>query len=205
MVTLTFIRHGPTQENHDGRIQGQQPGRLLVRETEAYLSAITPMLRQKKPSVLVSSDLKRATATRHILKEFLQLPDVREVTLPLLRERSVGSFEGKLWTDLPEALRGQRGQSNYNFKVCGGEDHHDVARRVGSALQYFASAHAGERVCCISHACWLQQVTRLVSHESVPDDWFDRTAIYEARVSPASKIVSFSIQHIAARLPQDLG
>ena len=205
MTTVVFLRHGPTRENQEGRVQGQQPGQLLVRETEAYISAITPMLRATNPSVLVSSDLGRATGTRQILKDFLQLPTVTEVTLSLLRERAVGTYEGKLWTDMPAALQSQRGRNEYDFRVCGGEDNQAVAARVAATLRYLASAHAHASICCISHACWLQQLAQMITAEVLPDDWFDRTAIYELELAPAGTITNFKVHHIAAKLPRDLG
>lgn len=205
MTTITFLRHGPTQENNDGRIQGQQHGQLLVRETEAYLAAITPLLRNTNPSALVSSDLERATITRRMLKEFLQIADIKEETLSLLRERSVGMYEGKLWTEIPLELQQQKGQSQYDFSLCGGEKSGEVAERVRETLRYFSREYTGSRVCCVAHACWLQQLFHLVSPEDLPPDWFDRTAVYETLLTPAGDIQDFRMIQIQARLPQDLG
>jgi broad specificity phosphatase PhoE len=205
MTTITFLRHGPTQENHEGRIQGQQHGKLLVRQTEAYLSAITPLLREKNPVILVSSDLERAVTTRRILKDFLQLAGIQEETLSSLRERSVGTYEGKLWTEIPLELQHQKGKSTYDFSVCGGEKSGEVAERVAETLKYFAREHTGNQVCCVAHACWLQQLFHLVSPEDLPDDWFDRTAVYETHLSPDGTIQDFNLIQIQAKLPQDLG
>ena len=205
MTTITFLRHGPTQENHEGRIQGQQHGKLLVRETEAYLSAITPLLRDKNPAILISSDLERATATRSILKDFLQIADIKEETLSLLRERAVGMYEGKLWTEIPSELQQQKDQSMYDFRSGGGENSQEVAQRVVETLKYFSREYTDTLVCCVAHACWLQQLFHLVSPENLPPDWFDRTAVYETTLTPTGDIEDFNLIQIQAKLPQDLG
>lgn len=205
MTTVTFLRHGPTQENRDGRIQGQQHGKLLIRETEAYLAAITPLLRDQNPQLLVSSDLERATATRSMLKNFLQLADVTEETLSLLRERSVGTYEGKLWTEIPLKLQQQQGEGQYDFSVCGGEKSEEVAERVRETLKYFSREYTDSQVCCVAHACWLQQLFHLVSPDSLPSDWFDRTAMYQTSLSATGDIDDFNLIQIQAKLPVDLG
>lgn len=205
MTTVIFLRHGPTQENHDGRIQGQRPGQLLWRETEVYISAVTPLLRPKNPSLLVSSDLERAVSTRQILKDFLQLPDIPEVTLSSLRERSVGAYEGKLWTEIPAVLQAQRGKSTYDFSVCGGEKSAEVAERVAATLHYLAREYTDTHICCVAHACWLQQLFHLVSQAALPDDWFDRTAIYETKLASNGAISKFDLMQIQAKLPADHG
>lgn len=205
MTTVTFLRHGPTLENQQGRIQGQQHGQLLIRETEAYLSAITPLLREKQLVALASSDLERATVTRRILKDFLQLTGVTEETLSLLRERSVGTYEGKLWTEIPLELQQLKGKSRYDFSVCGGENSVEVAERVAETLKYFAREYGEGQVCCVAHACWLQQLFHLVSHEDLPPDWFDRTAVYETQLGRDGTVQEFQLIQIQAKLPQDLG
>lgn len=205
MTTITFLRHGPTQENNEGRIQGQRPGKLLVRETEAYLAAITPLLRDQNPRLLVSSDLERATLTRSMLKSFLQLADVKEETLSLLRERSVGTYEGKLWTEIPLELQQQQGEGHYDFSVCGGEKSEDVAERVVETLKYFSREYTDSQVYCVAHACWLQQLFSLVSREALPADWFDRTAMYKTTLNATGDIEQFKLIQIQAKLPKDLG
>src|SRR5688500_8553360 len=122
MTTVFFLRHGPTIENAESRIQGQRPGTLLIPDTERYVAAVVPLLREKKLDMVLSSDLQRAIDTRDILKRFLQQPDIREGMSPLLREKAMGFYEGMLWQEVPNDFKELRGRSNYDFRTFGGEN-----------------------------------------------------------------------------------
>ncbi len=201
MTTIFFLRHGPTQENREDRIQGQQPGTLLVRETEQYLSAVTPLLREKSPTFLISSDLDRAVKTRTMLKTFLQLPGIQESSTPLLREKAMGFYEGLLWSEVPPAFQAQRNQRGYDFRQFGGENEEDVSLRVKEALRRFAQQYPNMRLCCITHAGWLESLVSLADKEGIlTDGWSDRTAIYEGGIGPIGQLVYFHPIQIEAEL-----
>lgn len=204
MTTAFFLRHGPTKENKEGRIQGQQPGTVLVSDTERYMAAVVPLLRENNPEVLLSSDLVRAEATRTVLKNFLQLPLVAEEVTPLLREKAMGFYEGMLWEDVPEAFSEQRGLNFYNFRPFGGESNEDVRGRVRTFLQHLPRQYPNSRVCCITHAGWIAQLVVLADMEGVlPDGWSNRTAIYVADVGLDGKLVNFHPIAIEAELPDE--
>lgn len=204
MTTAFFLRHGPTLENGEGRIQGQQPGTLLLRETEQYISAIVPLLRQKNPQILISSDLERAVKTRNILKEFLQMPNIKEGAMSLLREKTMGFYEGMLWAEVPPEFKEQRNQAKYDFRKFGGENDEDVANRVATALRKLAQQYLNQRVCCVTHAGWLKQLVLLADQKGVlPDGWTHRTAIYEAGLGPIGQLQYFHPIAIEAELPVD--
>lgn len=204
MTIAFFVRHGPTKENKEGRIQGQQPGTLLIRESEAYLSAVVPLLREKSPTYLLSSDLDRAVETRDILERFLQLPNDKMGTMPILREKAMGFYEGMLWKDVPEAFKAQRGQELYDFRQFGGENSEDVLDRVRTALRLLAQQYPNERVCCVTHAAWIEQLVHLAdSQGTLPDGWSKRTAIYEAGIGPVGQLQYFHPINIEAELPEE--
>jgi broad specificity phosphatase PhoE len=203
MTTAFFLRHGPTQENIEERIQGHQPGTLLVQETEQYLAAVVPLLRPKSPAVLISSDLDRAVKTRDILKQFLQLPDIKEEVSPLLREKAMGFYEGMLWSEVPPSFREERDKSDYDFRKFGGENNEDVRERVKAMLRQLAQRYSQKRVCCITHAGWLSQLVKLAGTEGVlSDGWSKRTAIYEAGIGPVGQLQYFHPIILGAQLPR---
>ncbi len=193
MSRLILLRHGLTQENREERIQGQLPGTLLVAETEQYLTAITPLIRKHNPTLLMSSDLKRAVQTREMLAEFLELPELKQAELALLRERSMGSLEGGKWSEVEPAVHLQRHTRSYDFRPWGGECDDDVRARVAAALWYFIENDQHERLCVITHAGWLHQLAYLAPHaHRLPTGWMNRTAIYEAHISPVGHVESFT-------------
>lgn len=204
MTTVFFLRHGPTRENAEERVQGQRPGTLLMPETERYLAAITPLLRGKRIDLLLSSDIERAVITRDVLKQFLQQPELKVSLSPLLREKAMGFYEGMLWRDVPPAFREQRGQDTYNFRLFGGENDVDVANRVRSALQEFARRYPNFRMACVTHAGWISQLSRIADSQGIlPNQWENRTAIYEAGLGPVGQLKYFHPLDIEAQVKLD--
>lgn len=203
MTTAFILRHGPTQENMEGRIQGQQPGTLLPAETEHYISQIVPLLRTKTPTVLISSDLERAVRTREILREFLQLPQMKEAMSPLLREKAMGYYEGMLWSEVPGDFQEQKITHTYDFRKFGGENTEDVMERVRKFLLRVVQQYPNQHICCVTHAGWINQLVRLADKEGIlPDGWTDRTAIYEAGIGSAGQLQYFHPIQITAELPE---
>ena len=203
MTTVFFLRHGPTEENMESRIQGQQPGTILPRETEQYISAITPLLREKSPEILISSDLERAVKTRETLKTFLQIPELKEAMDSLLREKAMGYYEGMLWSEVPAEFQEKRGQSSYDFRRFGGENSSDVKDRVKQFLRKIAQQYPSRRLACITHAGWLKQLVEIADTEGMlPDGWTNRTAIYEGGVGPTGQLQYFHPVNIEAELPE---
>lgn len=205
MTTAVFLRHGPTQENNEDRIQGHQHGHLLMRQTEQYLAAVIPLLRPLRPTVLLSSDLGRAVETRTILSIFLQATPVTTPELALLRERTLGSLEGKCWHELPPALASQRDNSTYDFRPFGGENDADVLMRVKATLHYLSQHYPDQTtIACITHGGWIQQLIRLAGQSGVlPDGWSNRTALYKSTITNDGHLSAFSPILIKAKLPLD--
>ncbi len=204
MTTVFFLRHGPTQENAESRIQGQRPGTLLIPDTERYVAAVVPLLREKKLDMLLSSDLQRAVDTRDILKRFLQHPEIREGISPLLREKAMGFYEGMLWQEVPGDFRELRGRTNYDFRTFGGENDVDVQNRVKNMLREFSLRYPQLRIACVTHAGWLEQLVLLADKTGVlSNQWSDRSAIYEAGVGSVGKLQYFHALNIEASIEFD--
>lgn len=92
-------RHGNTDWNREGRVQGgadvplNDLGRQQAHAAAAALAAL-------RPTAIVSSDLRRAVDTAAALAAVTGLP-VREDAR--LRERSFGQWQGRLMTDIRRA------------------------------------------------------------------------------------------------------
>ncbi len=199
MTTVFFLRHGPTAENAENRIQGQRPGTLLVPDTERYISTIIPLLREQHLDMVLSSDLQRAVDTRDILKRSLEQPQIREGLSPLLREKALGFYEGMLWDEVPAEFRELRGRSNYDFRTFGGENDVDVQNRVKTMLREFSLCYPQLRIACVTHAGWLEQLVLLADKAGVlSNQWSDRSAVYEAGVGSVGKLQYFHALSIEA-------
>jgi len=94
VTILTLVRHGETDWNSGGRIQGStdiplnDTGRAQARELAATLAAEYA----GREVVIVSSDLSRAAETADIIAEALSTTVTRR--MPGLQERSYGDAEG---------------------------------------------------------------------------------------------------------------
>lgn len=199
MTTVTFLRHGPTKENVEKRIQGQQPGTLLIPETERFLTAAIPVLRENNIDVVACSDQSRGLATRDILMTFLMNPDIKTVVTPLLRERCLGSFEGKLWADVPDSFSEQHFQPDFDFRPFGGENSDDVRNRIKNLLQMFAQEYSNRHICCVTHAGWMRQLIVIAGEAgALSEQWRDRTVLAEATLHENGSLEKLSPSPIEA-------
>ena len=92
---LFLFRHGETDWNREGRLQGHTDTPLNATGL-AQAGSLAESLRPHRLDAVVSSDLKRAQTTARIVAEVLLVPLFIEAGL---RETDVGAAEGLLWTD----------------------------------------------------------------------------------------------------------
>ena len=95
-VPFYFVRHGQTDWNVEGRMQGHTDIPLNSKGVQQAFAALE-RLRTAKIDVLVASPLMRAVQTALILAEGLEVPVYFDAQL---KERSFGSFEGQITADV---------------------------------------------------------------------------------------------------------
>jgi len=123
---LFLVRHGQTQENAAGLVQGQMDGTLSKVGMEE-VRALAYVLREDTFDRVYSSDLLRARQTAEILVEQLDCNGL--LTDPRLREQGFGIYEGKPLFRLLRKLRDERTQIS-DFTPEGGETPSDFIFRV---------------------------------------------------------------------------
>jgi len=137
-IEIIFVRHGETDWNKEKRLQGSSlPGPSLNEKLGRQQSIrVGEHLRQETISLLCSSPLKRCLETAEEIKRW---HSVDIVILEDLKERSLGKFEGRLYSEkeVKKAL------STGTAEV---ECLEDVMRRCRSALR---------RIC--EECKWMQQ------------------------------------------------
>ena len=92
MMTIYIVRHGETEENLQRILQGHMPGILTELGKDQVQRAAEQLSREGvKFTRIVSSDLKRAMDSAHIIADRLNLPII---PMEILRERDWGKFTG---------------------------------------------------------------------------------------------------------------
>lgn len=92
-MRLIIVRHGETEENKEGRIQGHLPGKLTSLGLE-QAKKLAIRLKTDEIDIIYSSDLERAVDTT---KEIAKLhPNAKLFFVEELREKNQGSLSGKL-------------------------------------------------------------------------------------------------------------
>lgn len=90
-MRILITRHGETEENKLGIVQGHLPG-ILSKEGKEQARKLAERLRGEKIDLIVSSDLARAADTA---KEVAKFHHCEVLFDERLRERFLGKFQGK--------------------------------------------------------------------------------------------------------------
>jgi broad specificity phosphatase PhoE len=146
MPILYYVRHGETDFNAEGRLQGRQDtllnarGRLQAKESGELLRDLFARdQRSAGDFAYVASPLRRTRETMEILRGSLGLPQHPYETDSRLLEIAYGEWEG--WT-LPEIeartpdLLTERERDKWDFAPPGGESYRQLTARIG---EWYAS------------------------------------------------------------------
>ena len=153
---IIFWRHGQTDYNVQGRVQGQVDiplNEVGLAQAEAAAEELTKL----KPDLIISSDLRRAQATAQVLQgkcgEGVQLlKDDR------LRERAFGDFEGLSVKELKTRFAGryEEWRGTGESPLAGVESRGKVGMRVAQCVtEHFKNAE--EVLVVVSHGSALTQ------------------------------------------------
>lgn len=143
-VTIYVVRHGETDWNKQGRIQGNtdnslnEKGRQQAADVASQLTHIT--INRIYPSGLV-----RAIQTAEAFKGKAEITPE-----PLLNERSRGVYEGKVAKEVAKEFRPRF--EALNDDMDGGESLASIAKRVGQATREIVARHPGETVMVVGHS-----------------------------------------------------
>lgn len=164
MTILTLVRHGETDWNSGGRIQGStdialnDTGRAQARELAERLAAEYA----GRDAVVVSSDLSRAAETADVIAA--ALGTTVALRLPGLQERSYGEAEGM---DAPSFARAYGAW--HAADVPGAETWPVVRERALAALaEALAAAPEGADVVAVAHGALIREVILYATDGAFP-------------------------------------
>ena len=151
MTELLLVRHGETDWNAEGKLQGHTD-RPLNDYGRRQAQALADRLAGESIDALYASDLSRARETAEILGAKL---DLAVVVDPDLREKNWGNWEG-LTSD--ERL-------HVEFEGETSEAHRD---RTLSAVQRIVERHPDGRIVVVTHGGSLRRIQAAVSGFALP-------------------------------------
>nr|XP_027077489.1 phosphoglycerate mutase-like protein 4 [Coffea arabica]XP_027078174.1 phosphoglycerate mutase-like protein 4 [Coffea arabica] len=162
---IVVIRHGETEWNADGRIQGHLDVELNDVGREQATAVAERVSKEFKVSAVYSSDLKRAFETAQIIASSCGGLQVLED--PDLRERHLGDLQGLVVREAAKssskAYRAFVSKRRDEEIPGGGESLDQLYQRCTSSLQRIANKHIGERVVAVTHGGVIRALHRRAS------------------------------------------
>jgi broad specificity phosphatase PhoE len=158
MPVLYYVRHGETDFNLQGRLQGRRDtllnahGRRQAAECGAVLHDLFARdHRDPQELKYVSSQLKRARETMEVLRAALGLAPLDYEIDARLTEIAYGEWEGLTLPEIEARNTGvltQRERDKWDFAPPGGESYQQLAARIGDWYRSLTSdvvvaAHGG--------------------------------------------------------------
>jgi probable phosphoglycerate mutase len=163
---LILIRHGETEWNREGRIQGYHGDSPLTVNGQAQARQLAARLATEGVRTLHASDSGRTRQTAAPIAAALNLNVVFDAAL---RERDYGQFEGWTYLDLelkqPEAYRKFRSRDP-EYAPPGGESGARFRDRIVAALERVAKAAQGGQAAVVTHGGVLGIAYRHISGAS---------------------------------------
>lgn len=205
-MKLLLVRHGETEANLLGVLQGHTPVPLGDRGIE-QAKKLGERLREVRIDAAYSSDLPRAAQTA---EEIVKFHNLKVMYTPQLRERSYGVFQGRPVTEYELAFS-RSGLPRDAFRPEGGENYEDVVVRV---KQFFAGVlleHPEETVLFVAHSGTNRVLLRFLLRR--PDAELlsiaqDNTCLNEIEISATGKVTELRLNctaHLPAGMFQPFG
>lgn len=170
-MKVYITRHGETEWNIQGRIQGCLDSPLTeegVLGAERLANAISV----KDIDIIISSPLMRAYRTAKIAVRDLNIP---VVTRDSFREINCGEFQGygfqEVWEVYSE-LKDEIKSDPYNFKYPGGESLKEFNERVISGFEAILEEYKDNNILIVGHGGSIKCITSYITKEGDSKTWF---------------------------------
>ena len=170
MTHILLARHGETEWNKVGRVQGWTDIPLST-DGEAQAIRLARRLSDISLAAVYSSDLSRAAQTA---KPAADTQGLKVQTLESLREKGYGDWEGltgpELERDYKQLWHRYHTLRDLTAKVPNGETWPEVQKRMSTALQNILAAHPGtdETVLVVGHGASSRMLILEALHAPLP-------------------------------------
>jgi probable phosphoglycerate mutase len=137
---LYLLRHGETEFNLEGRLQGQQDSPLTARgraQARAHGALLKTLISEPESWRVVASPLGRALHTARLACAAFGLPEAAIETDPRLKEIAYGDWEGLTYDQIEASDPDNwaaRERDRWGYAAPGGESYAMLALRAGAFL-----------------------------------------------------------------------
>ena len=146
-ITVDLVRHGETEGNVKGIVQGQSDTPLTKRGIESTFRK-AEKIRHHSFNAVFCSDLQRTVHTLDLLRErIVSLPD--PVYSQDLREIDFGDLTGKRKTDIMPIILKHKADSRLCYPK--GESGDQFIARVRGFFSGLSEHHAGQHILVVTH------------------------------------------------------
>jgi probable phosphoglycerate mutase len=143
-LTLLLVRHGQSEWNAAGLMQGQTAHVPLTPLGHAQAAAAAEELARLSPGALFSSDLVRAVQTAEHCARTTGLPIT---TTPALREQGYGELEGRPSRELWDVVD----WTDAHWSAPGGESLAELHGRVEAFLESLCAEPPADVIALVTH------------------------------------------------------
>lgn len=197
--TLYIFRHGETDWNREGRMQGGTD--IALNDLgRAQARILTDFFARNPVDVFLSSDLSRARETAHIARGSAETPILTD---PRLRETNLGHAEGltvaeveaRFGKDVLEKWRNV-GHQYENFSFPGGESRVQHLARVLEGLEEFLLSTTHRRIGVASHGGAMRRLIHHMAPDLQNPVMVGNCVTYHVRFDPISKFWEIDLEPV---------
>lgn len=155
ITTICLVRHGQTDWNALGKLQGQtdiplnELGNIQARQCGEFLS-------KDDWNVIITSPLKRARETADIISHYIEVPVIEKMEFI---EKNFGEAEGMTAAERKSAVRDK--------DYPGQENQESLRNRLMNGLQEIQKEYPEKKVILVAHGAVIHFILRLMSNESI--------------------------------------
>lgn len=196
-VHITVVRHGETDWNLDGRLQGGEADNSLNQNGRNQALELAQKLRGQQYDVIVTSPLARATETAAILQKELGIAEI--VVINGLKERLFGTWSGQIAVDLLDQhplCNSQACLSMHHKTPPNGESLSSYLNRIEETADELLSKFAGKRLLVICHSGTLTALRAIAANQSYAEACGDRIM--------NGKAINLILRPFLSRIPEVL-
>nr|WP_198044848.1 histidine phosphatase family protein [Lysinibacillus timonensis] len=192
-LEIYFVRHGETEWNNEGRLQGWLDSPLTI-QGRASANMLAENLRNIKFKAVYSSPSGRAIETAKMITKKqmgIQLD-------PRLQEIHLGEWQGRLISDI--LLEDQERYFAYTsapktYEPCGGETFKEVSERISAFIKECLTVHTEGSLLVVTHAVAIRCMLLSVLHSSIEQIWdideISGTSVTKLNVENGEMVVEY--------------